>query len=70
MEWDNNSSDSGRRKSCDGPEKGGIARSYPELDAFFEKAGATPEEKEATLNYVKEMLLLAFEHLNRRQKDD
>ena len=70
MEWDNNTSDSGKRKCCDDPEKGGKPHSYPELDAFFEKAKATPEEREATLNYVKEMLLLAFEHLKRKNKDD
>lgn len=70
MEWDKNTSDSGKRKRCDAPEKGGNPHSYPELDVFFEKAEATPEEREATLNYVKEMLLIAFEHIKRKNKDD
>ena len=44
MEWEKSSSNPGGRNRCEGPEKGGLAHSYPELEPVFESMGISSEE--------------------------
>lgn len=65
MEWEKNSSNPEDRNHCEGPEKGGLAHSYPELEPVFESMGITSEEdKEIIIAYVSELFQIAFEYLN------
>lgn len=71
MEWEKSSSNPGGRNRCEGPEKGGLAHSYPELEPVFESMGISSEEdKEIMIAYVSELFQIALEYLNTKGEQD